>query len=129
MLGFGKIIKSRDLLRDTRSGLHAGAVTLERIRMLYKALPLSQGVALLVAFILVKVHSGYTGAHKPWWWFGALSGVLAARAASAWLYRRRDSTAGDESRWLRDYRIGAVVAGMLWGLAGILFYHPSDSNL
>ncbi len=108
---------------------HRQAVLRDRVDMLFAAIPLSQGILAAVAYILFSFHNGHTPGRAADWWFGLICSVLALRVFSAWLYRHRRRLLADDLSWLRLFRAGAALAGLCWGLAGILLFPPQNETL
>jgi hypothetical protein len=59
-------------------------------------------------------------------WACAMLAVLALRAGSYWLYRRRAEPHATSILWTAAFTIGSGLAGALWGAAGV-FLFPSDA--
>lgn len=60
------------------------------------------------------------------WWLLYMATVTLARAALVYQYWRSPDTDRSAARWSRAYGIGAALAGLGWGAAGI-FLNPLES--
>ncbi|MCB1784642.1 MAG: EAL domain-containing protein [Gammaproteobacteria bacterium] len=107
---------------------HRDSVLRERVRMLYSAIPLSQGIAFAVAVILFAFQESQ-GQHNAHGWFALISGVLALRGFSAVHYFGKGSVVLSDRAWLTAFRLGAIAAGACWGGAALLFIPDHDVTL
>ncbi|HTN27035.1 MAG TPA: hybrid sensor histidine kinase/response regulator [Burkholderiales bacterium] len=101
-------------------------VRAERIRMLYAGLPLSQSVALVNGIVLAAVQAMVIERIHVFFWLFCLASVTAARFAAGSLFERASLAERSSARWLRLFRAGAVVAGIVWGSAAWLLYPPDS---
>ena len=107
---------------DTTVAATAAAVHAERIRTLYRQsvgiLLVSPLNAAVVALLLwPTASSGLLGG-----WVVATAAVTALRALHRRQYLRALPPASETDFWARRLVIGAVLTGVLWGLAVVLFY-------
>ena len=130
MLGPGKTSHDNRLVTCAAHERHHDTVFRDRVGMLYAALPLSQGILAIVAFVLFQFHATQTPAGQSWGWLALICCILGLRGLSAWLYRYRHRLLADERAWLLTYRVTAVAAGGVWGLSwqGDYIYVGATSN-
>ena len=109
-------------LADTAVEATAAAVHAERIRTLYRQ---SVGILLVnplnaavVAFVLWPSASPGLLAG----WLAATAAATALRALHRRQYLRALPPASETDLWARRLVVGAVLSGVLWGLAVVLFY-------
>ena len=129
MLGPGKTSHDNRLVTCATHERHHDTVFRDRVGMLYAALPLSQGILAIVAFVLFQFHATRTPAGQSWGWLALMCCILGLRGLSAWLYRYRHRLLADERAWLLTYRVTAVAAGVAWGLTAFLFNPPDNETL
>jgi signal transduction histidine kinase/CheY-like chemotaxis protein len=107
---------------DTTVAATAAAVHAERIRTLYRQsagiLLVSPLNAAVVALVLWPTASSGPLAG----WVVATAAVTALRALHRRQYLRALPTASETDFWAQRLVIGAVLTGVLWGLAVVLFY-------
>jgi signal transduction histidine kinase len=60
------------------------------------------------------------------WWLLYMATVTLARAALVYRYWRSPNADTHTARWSRAYGIGAALAGLGWGAAGIALYPPDS---
>jgi len=97
------------------------AVFAEQVDTLYRQMP----VALLVNFansgLVTAVLTPLSGDAAPLFWFAAVTALSAARVVAWWRYRRPDRL-GDLRRRSGWATIGALAAGLAWGVGGALLF-------
>jgi len=110
--------------------LHADSLQTLRVRLLYVNLPVSIGVSTMLAVILVYVQAKVVDLERLYAWSLALGLVLAARAVlfTAWRYHFDESSQAATRRWLMLFRVGAVSAGLVWGVGGVILAPPDDTG-
>ena len=87
--------------------------------LLHAALPGSVAASLLVAAVFAPVQAMGVPTRHVVVWFVAFALVLLVRLLSARAYRDRSGdAASDPARFHRRFVIGAIAAGVMWGLAG-----------
>ncbi|HYH37481.1 MAG TPA: PAS domain-containing hybrid sensor histidine kinase/response regulator [Azospirillum sp.] len=100
---------------------HSQTVAAERIRLLYRQMPLVLVVNVvntaLVGFALWEPATAATLVL----WIGALALVTAARAALWGWYVRRRPEDTDMAPWGRRFAVASAVSGLLWGATALLF--------
>ncbi|WP_150046063.1 sensor domain-containing diguanylate cyclase [Methylomonas rhizoryzae] len=110
--------------------LHAESLQALRVRLLYANLPVSIGVSGMLAFILVTVQATVIDPERLTAWSLALTLVLSARAVlfAAWRRSANESSHAAMRRWLLLFRIGAVLAGTVWGIGGVVLAPPGNTG-
>ena len=98
----------------------------DRVAHLYRQSVLGILLTLLIAAV-VSVELWTPGEHDVMimWWLIMIS-IAAARYGLYRAYLQRSDR--DEEKWLRWIAIGALAAGVNWGIAGAVFF-PSHSNI
>ena len=100
----------------------------DRVDLLYAALPLSQVLTIVTACALFWIHRDDAGGLGRWWLVCAFV-IFGLRGLSGWLRRASPELNGDDRHWLRAYRFGTSMAGLCWGIGGLLFYPPGADAL
>jgi signal transduction histidine kinase len=97
----------------------------EQIELLFRHIPLAQATNLLVATALVWFlwHVIPHGILIAWWIANFL--VIGLRFVLTYSYRRR--AAGSRVAWHTLMTVGAVLSGVTWGAAGVLFFVPDSA--
>jgi signal transduction histidine kinase/ActR/RegA family two-component response regulator len=98
----------------------------QQVRLLY-----SSGIEGLLATtinapILAYIQRDVIAAPIVGWWLVYIAAVTLARAALVYQYWRSTHTDRSAARWSRAYGIGAALAGLGWGVAGIVLYPPAS---
>jgi two-component system cell cycle sensor histidine kinase/response regulator CckA len=60
-------------------------------------------------------------------WFGALTVMAAVRVGLLQSYRRANPEASALDVWGRRFVVGSISSGLLWGLAGVLFFDAESA--
>ena len=93
----------------------------------YRRLPIGLAVNLINGLLLATALWGSFDASLILLWIGVLLAVALWRYQGLWAYR---SAARDEAYevapWVRRYVLGAAAAGLAWGLAAVLLFHPES---
>src|SRR5262249_32070496 len=98
----------------------------EQVASLYASMPAAVGVATVLGLVLALVQ---WDAVAPWHaaaWVAVLAGVSGRRIAVGRPDRRTPADARRHAAWLRRFRIGAVAAGLTWGLGAFLMFPTND---
>jgi signal transduction histidine kinase len=98
----------------------------ERIRLLYRQMPLSLVVNAVNAIIVALIVIPLVGAHEPLIWASLLIAVTFGRALLWQRYSRITRRIDDARLWARQATIGTGLAGLLWGLGAAIL--PGDSG-
>ncbi len=59
-------------------------------------------------------------------WISALVLVNGGRLALLWAFKRAPRVGSDLAIWRRLFVLGACAAGLVWGAAGVLLFHPTS---
>ncbi len=104
-----------------------GEVRAAQLAQCYGQLPISLAVNLINGAILTAVLWGEVGRTPLLAWGALLVAVTAARYRAMRQFRRA-SAAGraDHHVWTRNFVAGACAAGVAWGAAAVLLFHPAS---
>ncbi|MCK9394704.1 MAG: EAL domain-containing protein [Methylobacter sp.] len=102
----------------------AAAIRAEQVRTLYANTPTAVVGNVLIAFILAVMQWGAIAAPAVIVWLAVLMVTLGVRMLLFAAHRR--AAPGDDSVWLRRFRISITAIGMVWGLASLLMFPPHD---
>mgnify|MGYP002621572754 FL=1 len=102
----------------------AQRIRAEQVRLVYLHSPTSTGASLVAAFCLVWIV--HDEVPVPLWagWLGAMLVHQLIRVLHYRLYLAAKPRYDETDIWARRYLGAIVVAGLLWGGAGVLFYVP-----
>ena len=97
----------------------------EQIELLFRHAPLAQATNLLVATVLVWFLWSVIphGILVAWWATNAV--IVLFRFGLTIVYRHR--AAGSRVAWHTPMTVGAVLSGLAWGAAGVLFFAPDSA--
>lgn len=98
----------------------------EQIRLLYSNLPASITVSALLALILAAVQASVVSHVRLGTWLAILALTLVGRGILFIRWRNMADTASPagEYRLLNWFRVGALAAGIVWGVGGVLLLIP-----
>lgn len=96
----------------------------EQVRALYQGLPPIIAVHLIVGGAMVATLRHVFPGPGLWIWSIAMLAMLLMRAAFYWHYKKQ---AGHEAaqRHSLYFVLGAALSGLLWGIAGAVFFAPT----
>lgn len=97
----------------------------EQIALLFRYTPLAQATNLLVASVLVWFLWGVISLGILLVWWAAIAFIVLFRFGLTFGYRRR--AAGSRIAWHTLMTGGAVLSGVAWGAAGVLFFVPDSA--
>lgn len=98
-----------------------------QIEQSFRQLPISLIVNLVNGLILVIVLWGAIPTPVMLIWILLLFAVTGARYLTLRAFRKTArSVAADQATWARYFVAGACAAGLVWGAAGVLLFHPSS---
>jgi signal transduction histidine kinase/CheY-like chemotaxis protein len=97
----------------------AVAVYAEQVATVYRQMPIAIGANFVNAALTAAVLTPIAARPVPLLWFGAVLLVSASRAVAWWRYRRGNADAG---RWALPATLGAMFAGLCWGLGGAVLF-------
>ena len=107
----------------------ADAIVAEQVRLLYESALGSILTSAVLAAILIFLQSDVIGLNPVVAWATLFLATLCGRLLLLLSYRRALRRAGrslDNTRWLMLFRVGVVLAGLVWGLASILLFPSGD---
>ena len=90
-------------------------------------LPWAAGGSAVTALFLAAMQSPVVASTLLWAWLGVVAAVLGLRLATGHGHARSGVDAAAQRRWLLRYRIGFLVHGMVWGLAGAMPLPAGDA--
>lgn len=128
MQGIAKVGQVRDPELENASETREQSVLKERLELLYASVGLSQMLAIFVAYILYKVHTGYHDVPLAESWLALAISIFGVRGALGYLYRFRPNLFSGYT-WLSVSRTAAIAAGVMWGLTGLVFFPPDNQTL
>jgi signal transduction histidine kinase len=102
----------------------ADLIERERMKTLYRQMPIALAVTVINVALTLTVMMQADNAAALWAWAAAIALLTVVRLGlwrAYWRHPARDATV-----WTRVAILGALAAGLLWGLAGLLFY-PVDA--
>ncbi len=92
----------------------------ELVKLLYKQLPAALLASLLVALFLVVALTGHTTDIYLIGWGGAITTVSIVRFVLYSRFKKQQPQPPDMQPWYRYFLAGSIMAGAVWGSAGIL---------
>ena len=97
-----------------------------QVKLLFGNSNIGFGVTVIVATILALLQWRTVSPYfvVGWWLYMTL--VAVARSALARAYRRAPTASTEVGRWRAAFVIGASLAGVGWGAAGVLLYPKAD---
>ncbi|HEY8624137.1 MAG TPA: histidine kinase dimerization/phospho-acceptor domain-containing protein, partial [Casimicrobiaceae bacterium] len=98
----------------------------DQIATLFTQWPVATGSMVLGATILITVMWGTVAPRLFAAWMGA---IILNQAWRLWLVRRYRAAAPEPVRraqWGRAWAVGSMLAGALWGIAGVVLFVPGD---
>lgn len=116
----------RNPLDNCPADAEADALQVEQTKLLYANLPAAILINALLALILAGVQYAVIPAGQLLLWLAILTVVLLGRGALLLSWRRYEATPGSCICWLRRFRIGAIAAGIAWGISAVLLFPPGD---
>lgn len=98
-----------------------------QIAQCFRQLPISLTVNLTIGLILAAALWNVVPTPVLLVWSGLLIAVTGARFLSLRAFRNASPrSASEQAYWTRHFLTGACAAGGVWGLSGILLFHPSS---
>jgi signal transduction histidine kinase len=102
-----------------------GAVYAEQIAAVFRQMPIALAVNPINAALVAIVLDRTAGWPVPALWFGAVALITVGRAVVWWRYRGADGAANPQ-RWSIAASLGALLAGLSWGLGGAVMFPPGS---
>ena len=100
----------------------------EQVNLLYRNLPVGMFATQVSAFILLAVQWSVIDHGVLLTWFATATLAVLSRMALFAAYRRAHLTQANARRWVVWFTIGTVLAGIIWGSAGIFLYSGDQSH-
>lgn len=97
-----------------------------QVRLLFGGIPASIVSGTTLAALLAYMQQDVIGTAAIFLWLALIVAIAAARASMTIWYRHAASADADSEVWLRMFRLGVVISGAGWGLAGWLLF-PADN--
>jgi two-component system, cell cycle sensor histidine kinase and response regulator CckA len=101
-------------------------VLAERVRLLYgrsgTVLAMLVGAGALLLVLLGERRSSPAALA----WASAMAAITSLRALVARRYASRERAPAEAPRWARLYTYGSALSGVVWGIAGTIFYVPGS---
>ncbi|MES9855094.1 MAG: EAL domain-containing protein [Sedimenticola sp.] len=105
---------------------HQQEIRADQVLMLYQGIGTSVLVTLAVALVYTYIHSNYADPQTLFSWLAALTLLMLVRGSMGLYFLRYTEPQRAYTTWLWRFRIGVWSAGMVWGMAGLLFYPPEQ---
>ncbi len=99
----------------------AVAVYAEQVAAVYWQMPIALGVNFVNAALTAAVLTPIAARPVPLFWFGVVVLVTGSRAV-VWRRYRRGNAGADAGRWALPAILGAMFAGLCWGLGGAVLF-------
>ena len=93
----------------------------ERVRMLYQGIPLAIGVTLILDGLLTFAHWSVIGQGDLILWNILMLCAMALRTVN-WFFWRNTQANLSAQYWLTSFRLGALLAGLMWGSASYFMF-------
>lgn len=93
----------------------------ERVHVLYNGIPLAIGVTLILDVILTFAHWNVIGQGDLILWNILMVCAMALRTVN-WFFWRNTQTNFSAQYWLTSFRLGALLAGLMWGSASYFMF-------
>ncbi|MEJ1355460.1 MAG: EAL domain-containing protein [Candidatus Sedimenticola sp. (ex Thyasira tokunagai)] len=104
---------------------HQQEIRADQVSMLYQGIGTSVLVTLAVALIFTYIHSSHDHPKILYGWLATLTIIMLIRGGVGYYFLHHVSPGADYKAWRWRFRVGVWSAGIIWGLAGLLFY-PSE---
>jgi len=107
---------------------HREQIRAEQVRLLFEQLPSALIATTIVGALVVYVLWGHV---SPLWllvWLFALAVTTSARVGLRRAYFKAKPSVTEAGRWGRRFLAGALISGVVWGLAAV-FPLPPDATL
>ena len=98
-----------------------------QVRQLFGGIPASIISGITLAALLAYMQRSVIGIAVIVGWLSLIVAISAARAGTTIWYRRAALADADSKLWLLRFRLGVVISGSGWGLAGWLLFPTSDA--
>ena len=105
---------------------YEGQLRRERLNLLHRILPVVLAANLINGSLIVVLFSHRIAPPPLIGWWLLMIVMVAARFGGWFWYRSRSATEQMHRRWGIFSILGSGASGVLWGVAGVLFYVPGD---
>ena len=100
----------------------SGALLAEQIKLAYQQAPKALLATLIIATVLAYIFWGLVGENWLLGWLAAIYALTLARFLMVKAYFRKMPSAAESVIWGRQFFISVLLAGILWGSAGSIFF-------
>ena len=97
-----------------------------QIQQSFRQLPLALAANLVVGLLLTMLLWNVIDHTRLILWITALALVTGGRFALMYVFKRAYRVGSDLAAWPRRLVFGACGAGLVWGAAGVLLFHPTS---
>lgn len=119
-----------NLTQHFRTGREGDTLQSEQVRLLYSNLPSSIIISAVLALVLAVVQASVIASDLLYGWCALLGVVLVSRFVLFSIWRRYSDAAKERNTrlWLLLFRISTIIAGIVWGVGGILLAPSGDAG-
>lgn len=110
-----------DINQDNYALVKQPSLIEERVRMLYKGIPLAIGVTLILDLLLTFAHWNVIGQGDLILWNILMVCAMVLRTVN-WFFWRSTQANFSAHYWLTSFRLGALLAGLMWGSASYFMF-------
>lgn len=110
-----------DIDQDNYALVKRHSLVEERVRVLYQGIPLAIGVTLILELLLTFAHWNVIGQGDLILWNILMLCAMALRTVN-WLFWRNTQANLSAQYWLTSFRLGALLAGLMWGSASYFMF-------
>lgn len=103
-------------------------IYVEQIKLLYRNLPVGMFATQVIAVILLAVQWSVIDQGILLAWFSIATLSVLSRIGLFAAYRRVQLTPANAQRWVIWFTIGTILAGIIWGSAGIFLLSGEQSH-
>lgn len=97
-----------------------------QIQQSFRQLPLALAANLVIGLLLATLLWQVIDHTSLVLWMTALALVTGGRFALLYAFNRAPRVGRDPALWRRRFVLGACGAGLVWGAAGVLLFHPTS---
>ena len=107
--------------------LQPSSLTEESMRVLFRGIPLSIGVTLILDLLLTLSHWNVIGQGDLIVWNILMLFAMVLRTISWFFWRNAEANFSPQS-WLTCFRAGALLAGIMWGSASLFMFASHNTT-
>lgn len=115
-------------MKAVRDASLPARIYVEQIKLLYRNLPVGMFATQVIAVILLAVQWSVIDQGILLAWFSIATLSVLSRIGLFAAYRRVQLTPENAQRWVIWFTIGTVLAGIIWGSAGIFLLSGEQSH-